>query len=143
MKSEQDNSGSPIPQPVSGRQPDLRTIYCQVRHCPPERFKDQILRKTVHRRALPLLPLIRLVWPGFFAPDYDLIEDAGSAARLNEILSVINGFRNDCEREKRFFHDQLRLRISGRRFYQVFARAREEYLRNRHVPHESSPSPRA
>jgi len=142
MSPKQENIGIPKKQPIAGRPPDLRAIYCQIHQCTPDQFKENVLWKTVHRRALPFLPIIRLLRPGFFKPDFELIEDVGSATRLHEILSVINSFRNDCEREKRFFHDQLRLRISGRRFYQVFARAREQYLHSQSSPHESAPPPR-
>jgi hypothetical protein len=93
-----------------------------------------MLRLCVHRRAVPFVGLIQRAWPKFFQPDLELIQDTGDATRINEILTIVNSYRNDCLREQRFFHDQLRLRISGRRLYQVYTRTRQRY------EHHASPA---
>ena len=114
---------------TASKPPTLRAIFCEIHRCRPEEFANKVFWLSVHRRALPFVGLIKLLWPTFFKSDYELIEDAGDAIRVNENLLAVNNYRNDCQRERRFFHDQLRLRISGRLLYAVFARIREEYDR--------------
>jgi hypothetical protein len=119
---------------TASKPPTLRTIFCEIHRCRPEEFVNKVFWLSVHRRVLPFVALIKLLWPGFFRSDYELIEDAGHATRVNEILLVVNNYRNDCQRERRFFHDQLRWRISGRRLYMMFARIREKYDRLNAAP---------
>jgi hypothetical protein len=101
---------------------DFMTAFCQAYQCAPEQYKEKAFWLCLHRRAVPFARLLRFLSPRFFDNDFALLEEAGKVIRYSELLAVINQFRQDCQVERRYLHDQLRLRVSGRRVCRVFAR---------------------
>lgn len=78
----------------------------------------------LHRRAWPLAALILRVRPRFFELDFQLLEEAAQAEDMNELVAALNGYRQDCGAKRRFIHDDLRIRISGKRLMAVFKKAK-------------------
>jgi len=79
---------------------------------------------SLHRRAWPLAVLIRWVRPRFFELDFQLLEEAAQAEDMNQLVAALNGYRQDCGAKRRFLHDDLRIRISGKRLMAVFKKAK-------------------
>jgi hypothetical protein len=113
----------------SERQPErqpFKTLYCSIYQCPPEAFKRRLFWRCLHRRALPFAKLLMLIRPRFFRLDLDFIEEAGNAESFEEMVRVINGFRQDCQTSRRFVHDDLSIRMSGTRLLNVFKKTRQK-----------------
>lgn len=108
----------------TNRRETFRAIFCRQYRCSEKEFPSRFFIRTIHRRTLPAIVLIRWLWPNFFKADWELIEDIGAAEHISEVMQAINNFRDDCHREQRFFHDQLRLRISGQRVSRLVERLR-------------------
>src|SRR5687767_1294510 len=51
--------------------------FCERYHVRPEDYADAMLRRCLHRRALVLVPLLRLFDREFFQPDYEFIRNVG------------------------------------------------------------------
>ncbi|MCL5096969.1 MAG: hypothetical protein M1608_05470 [Candidatus Omnitrophica bacterium] len=101
---------------------NFRDAFCQRYKCKPEQFVWKVFWRCIHRRCLPLVILFRLMGPGFFRVDLMLIEEAGNAEGRVDIQRALNGFREDCRTRPGTFHDDLRIRVSGKRLYRLFFR---------------------
>lgn len=77
--------------------------------------------RCLHRRGLILAPLLCLV-PRYFKEDLWLIEEAGMSQRGRDLEAPIESFHAECKNRNGFLHDQLRIRISGRRLMSLFTR---------------------
>lgn len=84
-----------MPQPE--RPKTLQELYCEARRCTPAEFKREVFWKCLHRRAVPIAPLILLLKSDYFAPDREFIADAGRATDMAQV-------RRDV---KEFFHHPL------------------------------------
>ncbi len=98
----------------------FQSMFCEAYHCTPEKFKRRLFWLSIHRRAWPVAGLIKLLRPRFFHWDEQLLDEAASASNINELVMAINGYLQDCATNRRFFHDDLRLRLSGKRLISVF-----------------------
>ena len=110
----------------------FKTVFCEVYRCSPEKFARRLFWMSLHRRALPFAPFFLLVRPSFFRLDLQLMEEIGLADSHNEFMSAINGFRQDCQDKRRFVHDDLGLRISGRRLLAVIKKTKQKARETRH-----------
>jgi hypothetical protein len=105
---------------LRGVQPtNFQAVFCRWQGCSEEQFRNRFFWKTVHRRALPFVGILRWIWPDFFKMDWQLIDEIGDAQNTVDMFNALLSYRHDCHREQRFLHDRLRLRISGRRVTHV------------------------
>jgi hypothetical protein len=102
----------------------FQSMFCEAFHCTPEKAKQRMFWLSLHRRAWPIAGFLKLFRPRFFSLDYQLLDEAASAANINELVMAINGYLQDCAATRRFVHDDLRLRISGKRLISVFKKAK-------------------
>ena len=102
----------------------FRALYCEVYRCRPEDFTRKMLWRSLHLRALPLALLIRMVRPRFFNLDLQLLEEVGNAEGPKDFLAAINGFRQDCQTNNGFLHEDMRIRVSGKRLLSVFKKTK-------------------
>src|SRR5262249_31800448 len=109
-----------------GEEKTFKALFCEIHRCPPEKFARRLFWAGLHRRALPFAKLLMLIKPRFFALDFQLVEEAGSSVAVDEFVSSINCFREDCKVEGSFLHEDLQLRISGKRLLDVYKRTKKK-----------------
>ena len=120
-----------IPSPAAPR--TFQALFCEAYRCRPEKARQRLFWLSLHRHAWPLALLILWLRPRFFAWDFQLLDEAAEAADISELVAALNGFRQDCSAKRGFFHDDLRIRISGRRLMSVFKKAKLRTRRARHA----------
>lgn len=92
----------------------FKTAYCTAHACPPEHFDRQVFRAVLHRRGLPAAVLVRLVNPGFFQADFELIRAAGEATDSRQLEECLQDYRFDS-RNLHWARRRVFLRVSTRR----------------------------
>jgi hypothetical protein len=102
----------------------FKTLYCEVFRCRSEQFVQKLLWRSLHLRALPVALILKLIRPRFFRLDIQLIEEIGEAQGAMDVMAAINGFRQDCRSNNSFQHEDMRVRISGKRLLSVFKKTR-------------------
>ncbi len=115
------NVREPAVPPPAGATGSFRDRFCAAHNCPPEAFADRVLLLTLYFHALPLAVLL---WPfrrRLFAPDFDLIEQAGCTRWGGDILWQIGRMRPPQWKHgpRRSW---LRLRVSVRRLGELVGR---------------------
>jgi hypothetical protein len=95
--------------------------FCNQRGLPPEQYRRAMLQCCVHRRALIVLPLFSLFWPGYFAADYELITGVGLLKARDTLDDEIHTFYAHPD-NRSFPRHTLRIRISIQRLKRVFGR---------------------
>ncbi len=99
-------------------------MICKFSQCTPEQAKKRLFWRGLHRRAWPFAAVLVLFRPRFFTLDYQLIDEAAGAANINELVMAVNGYLQDCATTRRFLHDDLRIRVSGKRLISLFKQAK-------------------
>lgn len=102
----------------------FESLFCEAYHCAPQKARKRMFWLTLHLRALPAAMLFMLVRPRFFTLDFQLLDEAANAENINELVAALNGFQQDCAASRRFLHDDMRFRISGKRLISVFKKAK-------------------
>ena len=104
--------------------PTLKEKFCSHYGVGSDLYADAMFWRCLHRRALLLVPLIRLCARDYFSPDRELVRGVGrltSAAGLGEELA--NFYSNPDNQG--FVRRRLRLRVSvgrlSRIVYRLFA----------------------
>ena len=104
---------------------------CDLEGCSPESALRRLFWRSLHRRASAFAGLLLLLRPRFFLLDRELAEEAGNATSIGELLLAINGYRQDCAARHGFLHDDLRIRISGKRMISLFRHTKQLAHRRR------------
>jgi len=94
--------------------------YCLVAGCPESRFARKVFWSCLHGPAIPLVPVITLLQPGYFNVEAQLIAHAGRATSLRLVDEEIRVFRSEFANQ-RWPRRGLRLRISTRRLRRLAA----------------------
>ena len=91
--------------------PTFAELFCE-RYCvSPDHYARAVFWRCVHRRALVFVPILRLLSPDYFAPDFELIRDAGRLTRASGLHDDLADFYSH-PRNVGFVRRRLRLRIS-------------------------------
>ena len=69
------------------------SLFCEEHGCPTAEFEERAFRACLYWRARILAPLIRLIWPGYFNPDFEFIrylaETPGRRDAMNELAAYM------------------------------------------------------
>jgi len=89
-------------------------LFCEHYEVQPSDYPKAMLRRCVYRRALPFLPLLKLICRRHLEADLDLICGVGLLKRPEDLRGELADFFMNHE-NRRFTRRALRLRISTRR----------------------------
>ncbi len=89
-------------------------LYCERHHLAPAAFARALFWRCLHRRAVPLAPLILMVNPNFFTADYDLILSAGRVTSVRQLCEELDDF-NYHPLNHGVVRGWMKIRISGAR----------------------------
>jgi len=106
-------------------------IFCEKHQCSPREFSDKLFWKCLHRRAIPVAPVILLFNSGYFFPDRSLIAQVRRAERMNQVWEELREYFIHPNHQG-FLRRKLNIRLSGRRLIETA----KEYL-----PSSGSPPP--
>ena len=105
----------------------FQTLFCERFGCSDSRYEDQMFRRCLYWHARLIAPVLRKVFPDFFAEDLKFIGYLGTSTGLDEIRLDILNFRDANLSRRSFLRSSLRIRASGRRAgrlaQQLFAEA--------------------
>lgn len=96
----------------------FRHRYCESRGLTPERFRGDLLARTLYPPARPLVPLLRLADPEYFQPDLEFIDAVGLMTDLEGFHEALDDYVGHYA-NRRFLRHRLRLRISARRMWRI------------------------
>lgn len=96
----------------------LRARVCAARRWSPEEFGRRLFWLCLHRRAVPWVPMLRLLDPEYFAPDFELVARAAGVRTWRELREEIRDFTTDS-RNAKWLRRQGRVRISTRRLQRL------------------------
>jgi hypothetical protein len=92
--------------------PTFAELYCTKTGCAPHEFSRRVFWRTLHRRAVPLAPLLLL--SDYFESDRTLISACARATRMKQICEEIHDQSSDPH-YRRWLRQRAKLRISTRR----------------------------
>jgi hypothetical protein len=78
-------------------------------------FENDILWRGLHRRALPLAWLVRIILPNFFEMELRTISYLGNSRSSGEFRAELDTYRSEYRRHGGFLRNALGVRLSGRR----------------------------
>jgi hypothetical protein len=110
---------------------NFRDAFCERYGYSSESYEKRVFWRCLHRRSLPIALVVYAVHRAYFALDFRLIRQLGSAQNLREFQGEIEGFRYDYRMEGRLLRKVFRLRLSGRRLMNLLGRVFPERMRPR------------
>ncbi|HEY0968526.1 MAG TPA: hypothetical protein VGD88_14130 [Opitutaceae bacterium] len=109
----------------------LSEAYCSVHGCTDAQFSRRIFWACLHPAAVPFVPLLMVVRPGYFLPEGQLIAHAARATSLHALEEDIQAFRSEYANH-RWTRRGLNFRLSTRRLRSLaiacFAKAKADSL---------------
>ena len=93
--------------------PTFSELFCDRYGVHPDHFADAVFWRCLHRRAWVVAPLLRVIAPGYFAADYDLIRDLGRLTRASGLNDDLADFYSH-PRNIGFARRRLKVRLSVR-----------------------------
>jgi hypothetical protein len=97
----------------------FRELYLDRYRCDPPGFETHLLKRTLHRRALPLHGMIRKMMPNYFDLEFRTIRYLGNARSSEEFRSELDSYRSEYRRHGGFLRNTLAIRLSGQRLMNV------------------------
>lgn len=61
-------------------------LYCIQQGIPPEEFEAAVLKRALYPHARMVAPLVKILWPEFFAADLDFVRSAGRLRRFRDFF---------------------------------------------------------
>ncbi len=98
--------------------PTFAEIFCAQHGIPPEQFACTVFERTLYRRALPFVWLVRFLKPNHFAADFDLIYGVEHLRRLRDFIPEAERF-NEHPGNRGWLRRRASLRISTNRLKQL------------------------
>ncbi len=86
------------------------------------RVARRMFWSCLHRRAIPLVPVLSTLFPGYFLPEAQLLAQVGRARSLAAVDEEIRVFRHQDENQG-WLRRRARLRLSTRRLRRMAAAA--------------------
>jgi hypothetical protein len=99
--------------------PTFGERFCRRHSLPSDRYLSAMRFRALHRCALPFYPIIRLLAPGYFDADHELLRSIGAARRTEDMGNEVAFFHGHHDNQ-RFLRRVLRIRISGRRIARIW-----------------------
>lgn len=100
----------------------FKRAFCERTGCQEREFRRRLFRRSLYGHARPVVPLIRLFRPAYFALDYELIDLAGEAHSWKELSDAIEAF--SCSNKLRGgpLRRAFRIRVSCRKLGRIARR---------------------
>jgi hypothetical protein len=95
----------------------FQALYCDRWGVSPDRFRNDLLARTVYPHARLLAPLLRLM-TGHFQADYEFIDDVAHLERVELFHDAMDSYVGHFS-NRGFLRRGLRLRISARRMWRI------------------------
>ncbi|HEX3730387.1 MAG TPA: hypothetical protein VHV47_11325 [Opitutaceae bacterium] len=92
--------------------------YCEAHGCTPAGFNRRLFWRCLHRHALPIVPLILLFKPDYFAADRELIAGVRRAERMNQVWEEIREYFLS-PKHTGWLRRKANVRISARRLIET------------------------
>jgi len=102
----------------------FREAYLDRFACAPEAFEKDLLRRGLHRRALPLVLVIRGCAPRFFEMELRTIRYLGNSCSSAEFRAELDSYRSEYRRRGGVLRNLLAVRLSGTRLIAILMETR-------------------
>ena len=93
----------------------FRESYLERFQCDSDKFEEDLLRRALHRRSLPLAWFVRTRMPSFFELEFRTIRYLGSACSSQEFSAELDDYRSECRKRGGVLRRIFALRLSGKR----------------------------
>jgi hypothetical protein len=94
---------------------DFRNLFSEYAHCSPEEFEEKIFWRSLHWHAVPMVALLRLIYPPFFKLDFETIERIGQTFDSREFGRDLDRYRFLNGQRHSLLRSLFLVRISGRK----------------------------
>ena len=101
---------------------NFRSLFCEEHRCLPAEFEERAFRACLYWRARILAPLIRLIWPGYFDTDFELIRYLAETPGRRDAMNEMAAYMEVNDTRGSFARRVLRIRISSRKTSQLIER---------------------
>ena len=95
-------------------------IFCERHELSPAAFGKRVFWKCLHRRAIPLVPILSILRPNYFDPERALIARVRYAEKMNQVWEELREYFTHPSHQG-WLRRRAGIRISGRRLI-AFAR---------------------
>ena len=78
---------------ADGDQPagtELLALFCEKFRCPERKFEKRLFLECLHPKGAGIARMIRLVNPGYFRSDFELIEQLKHATSFDQVKRLVN-----------------------------------------------------
>ena len=101
--------------------PTLAESFCDDRKCAPELFTEKVFTECLHRRAVPLVALLKIFRREYFLIDWELVEASAPATHLDQVRREVREYLMDS-RNQGWWRRRANLRLSTGRLIRLAAR---------------------
>ncbi len=88
-------------------------LYCETQGIAPERYTDVVLSRCLYPHARLVAPLVRFLWPNYFAADLDFVRSVGRLRRFREFSYEVEEFAHHPA-NRGFWRLSANVRVSSR-----------------------------
>lgn len=99
----------------------FREAYLEKSQSSSESFEKDVVRRGLHRSALPLAWMIRALKPGFFELELRTARYLGNARSSEEFRAELASYHSEYRRRGGFLRNTLGIRLSGKRLADLLA----------------------
>src|SRR5262249_43613812 len=99
----------------------FREAYIERLGCDSEAFEEDLIRRGLHRRGLPIRWLIRAFAPRFFEMELRTARYLGNARSSEEFRIELDTYRSEYRRHGGIVRKTLGVRFSGKRLMNVLS----------------------
>jgi hypothetical protein len=100
---------------AASEEQQFRFLFCRRFNCPLSEYEATAFKKCLYWHARLLAPLVRLLFPQFFADDLKFIGYLGTATDVREALTEAQEFYLGNRRRANFWRAGFKIRVSGRK----------------------------
>jgi hypothetical protein len=97
----------------------FREQYAEHFGCDLSTVETDLLRRALHRRALPFGWAIRICMPAFFQMELETLQYLGNARSSEEFRAELDSYRSEYRRHGGILRRVFGVRLSGRRLMDV------------------------
>lgn len=103
----------------------FREAYLERFQCGADGFESDLLRRGLHRRALPLAWLIRRLAPDYFDLELHTVRYLGNSRSSEEFRAELDSYRSEYRRMGGVLRTVFAIRLSGTRLVGVLMDVRQ------------------
>lgn len=114
-------------------------LFCRRYRITRDRYARALFWRCLHRQAIPLVPILRLLDDRYFAPDFDLIEGMAGVETRHEMHEELFDFETHPLNHG-FLRRSLKLRVSEKRVIDLATSLLRSECERARPPASASPS---